>query len=965
MRLTALIAALCVSVLAASASAADGPLAFPSAEGFGAISKGGRGGKVVHVTNLNNAGPGSFRAAVMTQGPRIVVFDVGGTVLLDGEVHVQGDNGRITIAGQTAPGGITFVGGTLCFPGWQRNKAHRTPDIIVRHIRVRGTHRHSTHSEGGDCLDVYRAERVIIDHCSFTGSGDETVDACHTQQYTFQWCTIEEPALWGQGSNQHREGSHNYAFIFSYDSKNVSCHHNLFVHSSNRNPLISKGIADIRNNVAYNFHIGMALHGTDPFNVIGNYMKAGRTRPRFITPFYGMGGKDFYFHDNIIDLPGKVLTVNDPRKDTRSERSISMRAPAVLLDKPNVIPHLGATHSAKEAYDIVLAKAGAWPRDTTTRRCVEEVKTRTGSYGLGGPYERFPANNNGPASAKNDTDRDGMPDAWEKAHGLDPKDPADGNKVVPKGASKGNRHIGYTWIEYYINDLADSLVGAKADLCTVEMAIEGKGIVGCESGGWTVGWGAVAAPREVLWPKKSVFNRGSSAVVRAMPAQGYLFDRWEGGSLDGVTERFAELKVDKDVKVTVHFKPDPDYGKPVAQTFKQDNFTTDVKLFTYPSSINAKTSGTAMSMGRDGKVYVAVGDGFRNTHLACFDPKTQKVADLGSVAKSGGWPQGRPFVAADGAVYFATLFNPANHYGVWSPQLGGLFKYTPGAGVTRILKGRETYSLLHGDAKTGKLFVLVGASADNRQRSFKLRTYDTAAGTWQELGKVDMRCSLRKTCNTSIADEHGGFFTSFLPKGTTRFDLATGKLESVGAAPGRQSVKRGKKVWRRFPWQAVASDGKTAYVTTHQWGSLYSHVELWQFKPGDWPDIEFKPMKLIDPKDRLVYTRHLALTPDGKRLVIAGKCLVGKFKPGRFDGIWVIDLASGKRHLVANITGLLKKSFKDEQVELFANEYAGSNVVGKDGWIYLGVRKMPESFLRHGRDTMVDLRLMAVRVSAD
>ena len=317
-------------------SAGEPVAAFPGAEGFGAISKGGRGGRVVHVTNLNDSGPGSLRAALAAKGPRIVVFDVGGTIELKGELAITGDNGRITLAGQTAPGGITLIGGTLCLPGWERNKSNRTPDIIVRHVRVRGVHGHSAHSEGGDCLDIYRAERVIIDHCSFSGSCDETVDACHTQQYTFQWCTIEEPALWGQGNNQHAEGSHNYAFIFSYDAKNVSCHHNLFVHSSNRNPLITKGVADVRNNVTYNYHIGLAAGGaTDPFNIVGNYYKSGTRRPRYVSPFYGMAGKDYYFHDNIVDLPGKVLVVNDPRKDTASDKSISMRAPAVLRTEPN------------------------------------------------------------------------------------------------------------------------------------------------------------------------------------------------------------------------------------------------------------------------------------------------------------------------------------------------------------------------------------------------------------------------------------------------------------------------------------------------------------------------------------------------------------------------------------------------------------------------------------------------------
>jgi pectate lyase len=590
------------ALLSHAAGAAEPLPAFPGAEGFGAVSTGGRGGKVIHVTNLNDSGPGSFRAAVAARGPRILVFDVGGTIELDSEVHIQGDNDRITIAGQTAPGGITFIGETLCLPGWQRNKPVRTSDIIVRHIRVRGVHRHSTHSEGGDCLDVYKAKRVIIDHCSFTGSCDETVDACHTQEFTFQWCTIEEPALWGQGNNQHGEGSHNYGFLFSYDAKNLSCHHNLFVHSSNRNPLVSKGVADVRNNVCYHYHIGLAAHGTDKMNFVGNYYKSGTRRRRWISPFYGIKGPGHYFRDNIIDVVGKIAAINDPAKECPKIGGISYRGPDTWLAEPHPVPFRGRTHSAKDAYKVVLARAGAWPRDATTRRCIAEVKARTGSYGLGGPYERFPKQTDGPTCAKFDTDRDGMPDAWEAAHGLDPKDPADGNKVVPRGASKDDRHAGYTFVEFYLNERADGLVAADADLCTVEMKVEGEGYVACGSGGWTVGWHRTATPREVLWGERNTFHNGSTALVKAVPAQGHVFSHWEGGSVDGRKERRLMLTAEKDAEVTAHFVPDPDYGKPVTATRKQGGFTTEVKLFAYPTSANAKVHGDGLAVGRDDKV---------------------------------------------------------------------------------------------------------------------------------------------------------------------------------------------------------------------------------------------------------------------------------------------------------------------------------------------------------------------------
>ena len=140
---------------------------------------------------------------------------------------------------------------------------------------------------------------------------------------------------------------------------------------------------------------------------------------------------------------------------------------------------------------------------------------------------------------------------------------------------------------------------------------------------------------------------------------------------------------------------------------------------------------------------------------------------------------------------------------------------------------------------------------------------------------------------------------------------------------------------------------------------------MYTFKPGDWPNIDVKPFAPIDPKGRIVYTRSLSLTPDGKWLIIAGKCMGERFKPGQFDGIWAIDTATRKSQLVADITGLLKKSFKDDDIGPYANHYSGTNAVSRDGWIYIGVRKMPETFYPHGPDVATDLRLMGIRVTKD
>jgi hypothetical protein len=130
------------------------------------------------------------------------------------------------------------------------------------------------------------------------------------------------------------------------------------------------------------------------------------------------------------------------------------------LEEPAPVPAIQMV-DAREVYDLVLAKAGCWPRDRVTQRTIEEVANKTGSWGRNGPLEptdEWFLEGLAPGKAAADADNDGMPDAWETAHGLDPKDAADANKIVPAGASKADRHQGYTSIEFYLNELADQLV---------------------------------------------------------------------------------------------------------------------------------------------------------------------------------------------------------------------------------------------------------------------------------------------------------------------------------------------------------------------------------------------------------------------------------------------------------------------------------------------------------------------------
>jgi len=414
--------------------------AFPGAEGFGAVSKGGRGGRVIKVTNLNPKGPGSLQAACEAQGPRIVVFDVSGVI----HGHLRIRHGQITIAGQTAPGaGITVNGRALCHGPMK--------DVIVRFLRIRPNPPRG-HSGGKDGVQFTKIEGLIFDHVSTSWGGDETLSATLCGPLTIQWCAVEESALVSEGG----VSPHNFGTLVGYTDKPITVHHTLYANHSDRFPQITngKGIIDIRNNVAYN--CGGSCAGV---NIIGCYLKAGPGGPHGrrsnIAPFVlaassgvstsVIGGTyKGYARGNFHDLNGGYAF------------GTSARARRRQADKPTPAAPV-KTHSAERAYELVLTHAGCLPRDEVLKRTVEEVRTGTGSWGAVWPKDGLMAGLKA-GKALADSDNDGMPDSWEKAHKLNAGDPSDANTIVPAGASKGDRHKGYTYIEFYINECADKLI---------------------------------------------------------------------------------------------------------------------------------------------------------------------------------------------------------------------------------------------------------------------------------------------------------------------------------------------------------------------------------------------------------------------------------------------------------------------------------------------------------------------------
>ena len=347
--------------------AATGPLTvFPGAEGFGTTTPAGRGGTIIKVTNLNDSGSGSLRAAIDASGPRIVVFEVSGYIKLATDLKIN--NPFITIAGQTAPSpGISLRGAALRV---------RTHDVLVQHLRIRtgdDINGPDPSNRDGFALDAAGIYNVVLDHVSASWAIDENSNTWYAQHdVTVSNCIISE----GLSNSLHPKGEHSKGMLIGDKATNVTFIDNLLAHNKERNPLLKGGSsAIIMNNVIYNGGMSYLMYLNDDYgsgpiltSAVGNVFINGPDTPSGAKTIYVtnkcQSGTKVYAADNITsDTLFAYGTSFNPRVTT----------PPIWLSSLTVRPS-----STVESW--VEANAGARPadRDAVDNRVVYEVQTRTG-----------------------------------------------------------------------------------------------------------------------------------------------------------------------------------------------------------------------------------------------------------------------------------------------------------------------------------------------------------------------------------------------------------------------------------------------------------------------------------------------------------------------------------------------------------------------------------------------------------
>ena len=437
-------------------------VAFPGAEGYGRFARGGRGGVIVKVTNLNDSGPGSFRDAILgNYGPRTVVFDVGGLITLNSDIIISSSQPYITVAGQTAPGkGICIKRQQFGMSGAR--------DCIVRFMRIFvGKESGETQNATG----MAGVEHTIMDHCSFGWGIDEAISSRNAKNMTLQRCLISE-MLNIAGHDKYPAGTeHGYAA--SIGGEIATFHHNLLAHNEGRNWSLAGGLdangnfsgsLDIFNNVVYNWGGRTTDGGAHRVNFVNNFYKPGAGTTHFLalTADYDNfpGTQQYYMAGNV--MPGYFQTNNQAAG--RTSKGYTPTNYSTWVSAP-FFPSYAVIDEVTNAYKRVLCDVGCNQPvvDSHDSRIIRETINSNYTYTGTGPYggrKGMPNTTddvggwedygNYSRPAEWDTDNDGMPDWWETIKGLNPNS-------APDDFTDSNADLlgdEYTELERYLHWLA-------------------------------------------------------------------------------------------------------------------------------------------------------------------------------------------------------------------------------------------------------------------------------------------------------------------------------------------------------------------------------------------------------------------------------------------------------------------------------------------------------------------------------
>jgi len=472
-------------------------LAFPGAEGHGRFTTGGRGGKVVRVTTLedNASGEsvitGSLRWAFQQSGDKTIVFDVSGTIMLKQQLKTGKDN--ITIAGQTSPGKGICIGGDAF--------VINTNNIIIRFVRFRPGDGNGGEPDGLGGMDK---KNIIVDHCSVSWSVDECLSVYGMENLTVQWCLASEALH----VSNHGKGTHGYGG--NWGGNKASYHHNMIAHTQSRTPRLGprpstqeNEYVDIRNNVFYNW-AGEGCYGAEgmKINIVNNYYKPGPATAQasaavkyriakigvrttaYVTanasfkPMEHVWGK-FYITGNKVE--GNTGVTNDnwtngvyaqQTNGTGVDNLWTQTTKDTIRLSEALDVGMVTNHTADLAYQRVLDYVGcSLNRDDVDDRIISDVRNGIATFTASGnkkgyintPTDTKPSGAGddwtpwlavSDVAAPVDSDGDGIPDYWEDENGLDKNNPNDGKIVNADG---------YTNLEYYLNSLVEHIIIAQND----------------------------------------------------------------------------------------------------------------------------------------------------------------------------------------------------------------------------------------------------------------------------------------------------------------------------------------------------------------------------------------------------------------------------------------------------------------------------------------------------------------------